>query len=83
MGFREMGDRNWRNMSADQRTVFLNELATATNRQPTQWEGVSVRAIARIESFDGLPSDLHGAMIVAMIDDSFSAKEYMEVWRRK
>lgn len=75
MGFAETGEHIWRAMSISERVGFLDRLASEINRKPEWWNGLTFEAIARISSYDDLPSDLRGRMIMAMTEDGFSIEE--------
>ena len=78
MGFAETGERLWGGMSISARVSFLKALSGAINRRPTWWGGLTPEAIARIPSFDDLPSDLRGRLIMAMAEDGFSIEKQAE-----
>ena len=77
MGFAETGERNWQKMSVADRRAFLGELTTVINRRPAAWwNDMAIEAIARIPSFNLLPRDLRGHLIMAMTEDGFSIEKY-------
>lgn len=78
MGFGETGERLWKEMSISERVSFLKALARAIHRQPTCWGGLTPEAVARIPSFDDLPSDLYGRLIMAMTEQGFSIEKQAE-----
>lgn len=74
MGFTDTGERLWRGMPIPERTSLLKDLAEARHQEPT-WGGLSLEAVSQIRSFDDLPSELRGQLIMAMTEEGFSVME--------
>jgi len=79
MGFEETGNRLWLKMSISDRVSFLRLLEKAIKREPKWWDGLTLEDIARIPSFDDLPSDLRGRLIMAITPERFSITEQKRV----
>jgi len=71
-----IGEENWNKMSIFERKDFLRKLEIAIDRKTKWWGCQTVEALAQIGSFDDLPSDLWGRMIMAITKDGFLIKEY-------
>lgn len=77
MGFAEIGEQLWREMQISEREDFLGQLATVTHRHSAWWGGMTVADIARIPSFDDLPGDLRGLLMLSMTDRGFLIEKFI------
>lgn len=76
MGFNEIGEKHWAALPSMERFNLLNDLADEIG--DPSWAGETFD-VSQIPSFDDVPSDIRGRLILAMTDTGFSLQEYRRV----
>lgn len=77
MDFNEIGERNWKAMPPLERMAVLDVLMAGT-----EWAD-STLIVAQIPSFDDLPSEVRGRLILAMTETGFDVEEYKRVTEKR
>lgn len=83
MDFNEIGEKHWAAISSVERFTLLNDLAAEIGKHDFKpgWIDETF-VVAQIPSFDDVPSEIRGRLMLAMTDAGFDLQEYRRVVRK-